>query len=138
MSLARLRLEEESAAESIRNSSSAMKLLQSKFLGAPCEKFYCIYLNRANRVIRIELLSLGGISSTVVDIRLLMKRALDLCASAILVAHNHPSGNLVPSDEDIELTNKIKRAGDFLDIRLIDHLIVFENQYYSLADEGRI
>jgi DNA repair protein RadC len=73
-----------------------------------------------------------------VDIRLLMKRALDLCASAILVAHNHPSGNLVPSDEDIELTNKIKRAGDFLDIRLIDHLIVFENQYYSLADEGRI
>ncbi len=138
MSLARLRLEEESAAESIRNSSSAMKLLQSKFFGAQCEKFYCIYLNRANRVIRIELLSLGGISSTVVDIRLLMKRALDLCASAILVAHNHPSGNLVPSDEDIELTNKIKRAGDFLDIRLIDHLIVFENQYYSLADEGRI
>lgn len=138
MSLARLRLEEEARVESIRNSSSAMKLIQPKFFGAECEKFYCIYLNRANRVLRVELLSLGGISSTVVDIRLIMKRGLELNASAILVAHNHPSGNLTPSDEDIELTHRIKKAGDFFDIRLIDHLIVFENQYYSLADEGRI
>lgn len=138
MSLAKLRLAEEVVMEPIRNSLSAMRMLESRFCGAEVELFYCLYLNRANRVIKIEQISVGGISSTVVDIRVLMRRALELRATGVLVAHNHPSGNLSPSDEDIDLTHRIKKAGDTLDIRLVDHLIVFENQYYSLADEGRI
>lgn len=138
MALVRLRLEEEVSLVGIRSSSSAMQLLKPKFFAATTERFYCLYLNRANRVIRMELVSMGGISSTVVDIRIIMKRALELCASGILVSHNHPSGNLTPSDEDIDLTQRIRKAGDLLDIRLVDHLIVFENQYYSMADEGRI
>ncbi len=138
MALVRLRLEEEVSLVGIRNSSSAMQILQPKFFAATTERFYCLYLNRANRVMRTELVSMGGISSTVVDIRVIMKRALELGASGILVSHNHPSGNLTPSDEDIDLTQRIRKAGDSLDIRLIDHLIVFENQYYSMADEGRI
>lgn len=138
MSLSRLRLEESVESKSIRSSIDAMKMLESNFLGETLEKFFCLYLNRGNRVMRLELLSIGGISSTVVDVRVIMKRALELQASGILVAHNHPSGNLTPSREDIELTRRIQSAGKFLDIQLVDHLIVFENQYYSLADEGEL
>lgn len=138
MSLSRLRLEEKFETNHIRSSSDAMQLLEAKFLGEEVEHFYCMYLNRGNRVLRLEQLSSGGISSTVVDVRMILKRALELRASGILVAHNHPSGNLTFSSEDLELTHRIKKAGKYMDIQLIDHLIVFENQYLSLADEGRM
>ena len=81
---------------------------------------------------------MGGITSTVVDVRLLYKRALELSAVGIIVCHNHPSGNVKPSASDRELTDKIKQAGDSLDIQLLDHLIIGEKSYFSFADHGEI
>ena len=82
------------------------------------------------------MISSGGISGTVIDVRLLLKPALDLLASGIILVHNHPSGNLQPSHQDIEITHKIKNAAQYFDIQVIDHLIITETQYKSFADEG--
>ncbi len=100
------------------------------------EEFWILFLNRANRVIERMKLSQGGLSGTVTDIRLIMKKALEYLASGIIVCHNHPSGNLTPSDADIKITRKIKEAGDLMDIQLLDHLIISEKDYYSFADNG--
>lgn len=101
------------------------------------ERFLAMYVNRCNRVLGVYQLSLGGITGTVVDIRLLMSVALKTAATSIVLAHNHPSGNLVPSTSDRDLTVKIKEASRFLDIKLIDHLILAPNGgYYSFVDEG--
>lgn len=100
------------------------------------EEFYMLLLNRANRVIGWHCISQGGLSSTVVDIRLIFSIALKCVASGIIVAHNHPSGNLKPSEIDISLTKRIKDAGKLLEITLLDHLILSSEGYYSMADEG--
>ena len=103
------------------------------------EKFVAMYLNRANRVLGVYELSNGGISGTVVDIRLLLSVALKTAASGIILCHNHPSGNLQPSAQDKEITQKIIVASKLLDISILDHLIVTsENTFYSFADEGII
>lgn len=104
------------------------------------ESFMAMYLNRANRVIGIYLVSIGGISGTVADIRLILSVALKVVATGIMLAHNHPSGSLKPSRADIELTNKIKEAARFMDLNLLDHLIISPagGKYYSFADEGLI
>lgn len=100
------------------------------------EEFWVLFLNRANKVIDHYKLSQGGISGTVIDVRLIMKRALELLASSIIVCHNHPSGNRNPSENDKAITTKLKIAGEQLEIRLLDHLIIADNSYFSFADEG--
>jgi DNA repair protein RadC len=100
------------------------------------EEFWILFLNRSNRVISRMKLSQGGISGTVTDVRLVMKKAIETLASGIIVCHNHPSGNLNPSESDSKITQKIKEAGNLLDIQLLDHLIISDKDYYSFADNG--
>lgn len=102
------------------------------------EEFKVLLLNRANEVLGIYPLSKGGITGTVVDSRLIFAVALKCNATGILLCHNHPSGNLKPSDADITLTRSIKKCADFLDITLIDHLIITRNGYYSFSNEGKL
>lgn len=102
------------------------------------EEFWVLYLNRANHVISTKNISKGGIAGTVADSRIIFKNALEHLASAIILSHNHPSGNLKPSDSDIQLTKKLKEAGTFLEIPVLDHLIIGESGYLSFADEGLI
>ncbi len=100
------------------------------------EQFKIMLLNRANRVIGIHEVSVGGISGTIADPKLIFSTALKACASGIILTHNHPSGNLKPSDADLRLTNKIKEGGQLLDISILDHIIVTSEGYYSFTDEG--
>ena len=100
------------------------------------EEFWILFLNRSNRVIGRIRLSQGGISGTVTDVRIVMKKAIEFLASGIIVCHNHPSGNLNPSESDSRITQKIKDAGQLMDIQLLDHLIVTDRDYYSFADNG--
>ena len=100
------------------------------------EEFWILYLNRSNKVIDRIKLSQGGISGTVTDVRIVMKRAIECLASGIIVCHNHPSGNLNPSESDSRITQKIKEAGNLMDIQLLDHLIISDKDYYSFADNG--
>jgi DNA repair protein RadC len=101
------------------------------------EHFFVAYLNRFNRVLGVLHLSSGGITGTVADIRLIFGSALKAAASAIIISHNHPSGNLKISDRDRDVTKKIRDAGDMLDIKLMDHIIIgHEGQYLSFSDEG--
>ena len=99
------------------------------------EEFYVLLLNRASKVLGYHKLSKGGTASTVVDIKVLLQVALKRNASSIIVAHNHPSGSLKPSDQDKRLTQKIKSACELLEIKLLDHLIITDKSYYSFADE---
>jgi DNA repair protein RadC len=100
------------------------------------EEFWILYLNRSNKVISRMKLSQGGISGTVTDVRMVMKKAIEYLSSGIIVCHNHPSGNLNPSESDSKITRKIKEAGNLLDIQLLDHLIISDKDYYSFADNG--
>ena len=102
------------------------------------EEMYVLYLNRNNEILGYHQLSMGGINGTVADIRLLFAVAVKSLCSSVILAHNHPSGNLKPSNADINLTKKVKEAGNVLDISVLDHLIVTKEGYYSLADEGQI
>lgn len=100
------------------------------------EEFWVLFLSNSNKVLAKSQVSKGGLTATVVDIRLLFKRALELVSVAIIVCHNHPSGKLQPSVADKNLTQKMKQAGNTLDIKLLDHLIITEKAYFSFADEG--
>lgn len=100
------------------------------------EEFKVILLNRANNVLGLFNLSSGGMAGTVVDLKLLFATVLKSCASTIILAHNHPSGNLIPSQADISITQQVKEAGKILDIKVFDHLIITKSSYYSFADEG--
>ena len=100
------------------------------------EEFKVLLLNRNNEVLGIYPLSKGGVSGTFVDVKFVFSVALKCNASSIIVAHNHPSGNLKPSEADKNLTEKLRVAGNYLDIKLLDHIIVTKNDYYSFADNG--
>jgi len=100
------------------------------------ESFYALYLNRSNKVLGYHLISLGGISGTVVDPKCVFQVALKALASGLIVAHNHPSGNTEPSSQDLAITKKLKEAGQLLDLNLLDHIILLPDGYVSLADEG--
>ena len=102
------------------------------------EAFYILLLNRANRCIGIKHVSTGGVSGTVADPKVIMQTALKAHASSLILAHNHPSNSIKPSQNDIELTKKLKSAGELLDIQVLDHLILGWESYYSFADEGII
>ncbi len=120
----------------IRCSKDVKDLLLPYFIDLQHEEFFCIYLNRANKVIKIEQISKGGISGTVTDVRIICKNALLNSASGLIISHNHPSGNLNPSESDTRITQKIKEAGNIIDVQLLDHLLITGEQYYSFADNG--
>jgi DNA repair protein RadC len=124
--------------EKITTSRDVYDSLKGKIADLPHEEFWLIILNRANAIVKKELISRGGVTGTVVDTKLIFKAALEHYASSIVICHNHPSGNLKPSEADIKITKSIKEAGKIMEIPLIDHLIITENGYYSFADEGVI
>ena len=100
------------------------------------EEFWVLFLNNSNAVISKAQLSKGGIAGTTVDIRLIFKLAFEKCATGLILCHNHPSGSLIPSDADKQITKKIREAGNKLDVKVLDHLIITESKYYSFVDEG--
>ena len=102
------------------------------------EEFWILLLNRNNLVLDKIMVSQGGLSGTVIDVRIILKMALDKLACSIILCHNHPSGNLVPSEADKEITRKIKEAGKHMDIPVLDHVIIGNGSYFSFADEGLI
>jgi DNA repair protein RadC len=122
----------------IKCSRDVFDLLSPLVSELPHEEFWILFLNRSNRVMNRMKLSQGGVSGTVTDVRIIMKKAVEFLASGIIVSHNHPSGNLNPSESDTKITQKIKEAGALLDIQLLDHIIIAENDYYSFADNGLI
>jgi len=122
--------------QKISSSRDAFHILNQKLADLPHEEFWMLLLNRANKVIKIESISKGGISGTVVDVRLVSKSAIENNTSSVILAHNHPSGNLKPSQNDLDITKKIKEALKLFDITLFDHLIIGDQAYYSFTDEG--
>ena len=102
------------------------------------EEFWLLLLNKANEVFARQRLSTGGMSGTVVDIKMVLKAAIEAGAAAFIAIHNHPSGNLQPSQADIDLTRKLKQSGAIIDLPLLDHLIISERGYFSFADEGNL
>ena len=120
----------------IRSSKDVSDIFQPLLSDLLHEEFWILFLNRSNKVINRMKLSQGGISGTVTDVRLVMKKAIECLASGIIVCHNHPSGNLNPSESDNKITQKIKEAGNLMDIQLLDHLIISDKDYYSFADNG--
>ncbi len=120
----------------IKQSSDIAGYLQSALKDLSYEVFGVLFLNQANRVNHFEIISQGGITGTVADPRIILRKALEEEAVNIILCHNHPSGNLKPSRADEELTQKIKEAARFLDIKVLDHIIVSDQGYYSFADEG--
>ena len=120
----------------IRSSGDAYFLLKPYFLDSVKEDFYVIYLNRGNRVLKIERESSGGLSGTVVDVKLIIRRALALRATCLIVSHNHPSGNAQASEEDKILTKVIQKACNYMDMKLLDHIIYCGAEWLSFADEN--
>ena len=120
------------------SSAKAYQLFQPVLSFLSHEEFWVAYLNYQSKVITHHCLIKGGIASTTVDLRILLKKALEVGATGLLLAHNHPTGNLQPSKADIALTKKIKIAAQAIDIQLLDHLIVSENGYFSFADENTL
>jgi len=120
----------------ITSSVSVFEFMQPIIGELPHEEFWIVYLNNSNKVIQKNQLSKGGITGTLVDVRLALKTALEVGATGIILAHNHPSGTLKPSDADKQLTKKLKIAAESLDIKVLDHLIITENAYFSFADES--
>ncbi|MDA0194711.1 MAG: DNA repair protein RadC [Bacteroidetes bacterium] len=122
----------------INSPADVYEIIKPELLDNKKEEFWILLLNRANVVIRKIQISSGGVAGTAVDPKLIFKHALDHLASGVILIHNHPSGNLKPSEADIKLTKKIDQAGKFLDIDILDHLIFIDTGYYSFKDEGLI
>lgn len=120
----------------ISSSKDAADMLKPLLSDLQHEEFFAIYLNRANKVIKIQLISKGGVTGTVVDPKIVFKYAIECHACGIILAHNHPSGNTLPSDADKSLTKKIAGAGTMLDIQVLDHLIIAGDNYLSFADDS--
>ena len=120
----------------ITSSKRVFEIMQPIIGELPHEEFWVLFLNNSNKVISKSQLSKGGISGTIVDVRIVFKLALENGATGLILCHNHPSGNLQPSDADRQITKKVKQAGDSLDVKVLDHLIITETKYYSFVDEG--
>lgn len=119
-------------------SSDVYEVMQGKLSESRFEEFWVIYLNRAHRISRISRISEGGIASTVADPRKILKIAIDSLASSLILCHNHPSGNLQPSESDIKLTRKLSSAAELIDMRVLDHMIISHTGYFSFADHGKL
>jgi DNA repair protein RadC len=122
----------------VKDSKEIANYLQAILRDHQHEVFAVVFLNRANKINHFEIISQGGITGTIADPRIILKKALEEDAVSIILCHNHPSGNLKPSKADEELTHKIKQAARYFDIKVLDHIIVSEDGYYSFADEGII
>jgi len=134
----RRRLEVALEVPKITSSKNVFEIMQPLIGELQHEEFWILYLNNSNKVLLREQSSKGGMTGTLVDVRLVFKKALDLFATAIILCHNHPSGKLQPSASDKSITNKLKLAGETLDIKVLDHIIITENAYFSFADENLI
>ena len=128
----------EDAVELTKITSSKMifEIMQPIIGELPHEEFWIVYLNNSNKIISKSQLSKGGITGTLVDVRLVFKMALEMGATGLILCHNHPSGTLIPSDADKQITRKLKLAGESLEIKVLDHLIVTEANYFSFVDDG--
>ena len=126
---------EELIFDKVKSSKSVFEIMQPVLGDLQHEEFWVLFLNNSNTVLSKQQLSKGGITGTLVDVRLLMKKALEIGATALIVCHNHPSGTLKVSEADKQITQKIKTAGISLDIKLLDHLIITERAYVSFADD---
>lgn len=122
----------------IKSAEDAYQLLQGDLIDLLYEEFWILMMKRNNEMLKKEMVSRGGMNGTIVDAKIVFKRALEESASGIIVAHNHPSGNLKPSHEDIRLTKKLKEAGKTLDISVLDHLIITEAGFYSFAEDNML
>tara|TARA_R110002050_G_scaffold18755_7_gene54459 strand:- start:19077 stop:19775 length:699 start_codon:yes stop_codon:yes gene_type:complete len=122
----------------ITSSKSVFELLQPLMGELPHEEFWIVYLNNSNKVLHSSQQSKGSITGTLIDVRLIMKEALEMGAIAMILAHNHPSGTLKPSAADKQITQKIKKAAEGLDIKVLDHVIITQTDYFSFADENII
>ncbi len=122
--------------DKINSAKDVYQILRPHFIDLPHEEFWVLLLNRANQVIKKVQISSGGVTGTVVDAKIIFKQALEHLACGIILAHNHPSGNLQASEQDIQLTQKIKAAGMLMDIQLLDHLIITNNHFLSFVEEG--
>jgi len=132
----RRRLEEAIQLDKVSSSRSVFNVMQPILGDLPHEEFWILYLNNSNKIIRKNQLSKGSITGTLVDVRLVLKNALEVGAVALILCHNHPSGTLKPSQADRDITQKLKTAAQSLDISVLDHLIITESAYYSFADEN--
>lgn len=132
----RRKLSEVEVQPQITSSESVYQILHPVLADLKHEEVWALLLNRANKVIKKIQVSKGGIAGTVVDIRMIMKEAIDSLASAIVLCHNHPSGSANPSGDDNNITRKLKEAGQILDVKLLDHVIICDHSYYSYADKG--
>ncbi len=132
----RRRLEDSLRLDKIESSHSVYKIMQPILGELPHEEFWILYLNNSNRIIHKGQLSKGGITGTLVDVRLVLKNALEVGATALVLCHNHPSGTLKPSRADKDITQKLKTAAQSLDIKVLDHLIITEKAYFSFADQN--
>jgi len=120
----------------ITSSNVAYQLLHKHLSDLPHEEFWVLLLNRANQVMKEERLSKGGVSGTVVDVRLICKMAVENAASGVVIAHNHPSGQIIASEQDKSITKKLKEALKLFEISLLDHVIIGDQKYYSFSDDG--
>lgn len=124
--------------ERVTSSHDVVEIFQPMLADLPHEEFWALLLNKANKVIDKVRVSQGGVAGTVVDVRIIVKTAVEKLASSIIIAHNHPSGNPKPSDKDIAITKKLKDAANLFDISILDHLIITDNECYSFADNGNL
>ncbi len=124
--------------ERITTSKDAYELFKPLLMDLPHEEFWVAFLNRSNYVLKKEMISRGGVSGTVVDCKILFKSAVESLASSVILCHNHPSGNTKASDQDIQITKKLKEAGKLLEIPVIDHIIIGEGGYFSFADDWKL
>ncbi len=132
----RRRAEDAIVLTKITSSKVIFEIMQPVIGELPHEEFWVVYLNNSNKVILKSQLSKGGITGTLVDVRLVFKTALEIGATSLILCHNHPSGTLKPSEADKHITAKLKLAGDSLEIKVLDHLIITEHNYFSFVDEG--
>lgn len=122
----------------IKNSTDAYEALRSSIEDLPHEEVWVLYLNNSNKIVCREKVSTGGVALSVIDVKIIMKKALELLSCAIVMGHNHPSGSLTPSPQDITSTKKIKEACQFFDIRFLDHIIVSHEGFYSFNDNNML
>lgn len=120
----------------IRNSQLAYECFYAHLSDLNHEQFWIMLLNNANKVIKLEMIGVGGMAGTTADPKKIFKSALENNAASVMLCHNHPSGNVIPSNADKQITNNIVKAGQFLEIKILDHIIIGNDNYFSFADEG--
>lgn len=134
----RIRAEKVEERPVIQNSMDVVNLMQNKIAYLDHEELWVIYLNNSNRILDVVQINKGGISSTEVDVRIVLEKAVVMKSTQIILCHNHPSGSVRPSKADIQLTEKTRKAASILDVTLVDHIIIHKGKYYSFVEEGLI